>query len=380
MNLKILYPVIDGEITGGNIIALRIIDESLRKGCGIVVNSPTEGKFTQLLKEKGIRVYNINTRRTFRLDNALKLAYIIRKEGINLIHSHTPLGGTILSRFAGGIAGIPVVNHAHAPDFINLNPFIEKCQSLLIRITSRFFCARIIAVSEFVKKEIIKQGIPEDKIIVIYNGINLNNAGYKNIPAKIRDEFDLKQNQRIIGEVARLGNDKGQHILIKAAPRVIGQFPDTIFMLVGEDLGRKGEYKKELDKLAVGLGVKQKIIFTGYRSDIMDLMNAFNLFVLPSVYIEGLAVVILEAMAAKKAVITTSVGGNPEIVIEGKTGTIVPPEDPDKLADAIIYHLGNPEISRQMGENGYELVRQSFSLSQMLDATMRIYKEVTGEK
>jgi len=373
MGLKILYPVIDGEITGGNIIALRIIEEALKKGYGTVVNSPSEGKFTRLLKEKGIKVYNIDTRRTFRLGSALRLACIIKKEGINLIHSHTPLGGTVLSRLAGWITGIPVINHTHNPEFISRNPISGRCQSLLIWITSRFFCARIIAVSEFVKTEIIKQGAPTDKITVIYNGIDLDNTKHTNEPDKIRDEFGLTKNQRIIAEVGRLGTDKGQHILIKAAAYVVEKFPDAVFMIVGEDLWKKGEYKKELEELSARLGLKQKVIFTGYRQDIMGLMNIFDLLVLPSTFTEGLPVVILEAMLAKKPVVATSIGGNPEVVIDGKTGTIISPEDPEKLADAIIYHLANPQISKQMGENGYEFLKQRFALSQMLDKTMEIY-------
>ena len=375
MNLKILYPVIDGEITGGNIVALRIIEEVLKRGGKAVVNSPSEGKLTDVLKRKGITVYNIDTRRSFRFDSAVRLARIIKKEGVNLVHSHTPLGGTVLSRLAGAIAGIPVINHAHTPEFISRNPIAGKYQSLLIWITSRLFCARIIPVSGFVKTEIIKQGVPANKITVIYNGINLDNVEHSNSPGKIRDEFGLIKNQPIIAEVGRLSNDKGQHILIRAAPYVIDKFPNAAFMIIGEDLCKSGEYKNELEELSAGLGLKQKIIFTGYRPDILNLMNAFDLFVLPSVFTEGLPLVILEAMSAKKAVIATSVGGNPEIVINGKTGTLVPPKDPDKLADAIIYHLSNPEISKQMGENGYALVKRKFSLSEMLDKIMNIYKE-----
>ena len=119
-----------------------------------------------------------------------------------------------------------------------------------------------------------------------------------------------------------------------------------------------------------------KIIFTGYRSDIMDMMKASDLFVLPSVFTEGLPVVILEAMLAGKAVIASAVGGSPEIVVDAKTGTLVPPGDPDKLAEAIIYHLGNPEISRRLAENGYEFLKQRFTLTRMLDKTMGIYQEL----
>lgn len=376
MKLKILYPVINGEITGGNIIALRIIDEALRKGYGVVVNSPTEGKFTRLLEEKGIKVYHIDTGKTFRLDSVFRLAYIIKKEGINLMHSHTPLAGTVLSRLTGWISGVPVINHNHCPEFINLNSFIGGLQLMLLRITSRLLCGRIIAVSEFVKREIIKQGAPADKVTVIYNGIDLDNSGRKESRIKIRSEFGLKENQPIIAEVGRLGNDKGQHILIQSAPYVVEKFPDAVFMIVGEDLGKKGEYRKELEAMAAGLGIKDKTIFTGYRPDIMDLMEAFDLFVLPSVFTEGLPVVIMEAMLAKKPVIAASVGGSPEIVINGRTGTLVSPADPEKLAEAIIYHLSNPGISRQMVENGYELLKQRFSLKQMLDKTMDIYQEL----
>lgn len=376
MKFRILYPVIDGEITGGNIICLRIIEEVLKRGYGVVVNSPTEGKFTDILRKKGLKVYNIDTRRTFRFDNVIRLMCIIKRENINLVHSHTPLGGVILSRLAGCLTGVPVINHAHAPYFMNPNPIVKGYQFLFNWVTSRVFCAKVIAVSEFIRREIVRQGVAVNKTIVVYNGINLSDIRYKNTPIKIREEFGLEQNQYIIGEVSRLREDKGQHVLLKAAHRVIKNNPDTVFMIVGEDIEKGGEYRKKLEKLADDLGVKEKIIFTGYRSDIIDLMNIFDVFVLGSTFNEGLPVVILEAMAAKKIVIATSIGGNPEIVVDGQTGTLIPPKDPDKLAQVITYYLNNQEISKQMGEKGYERVKQYFSLSQMLDKVMDIYKEV----
>ncbi len=377
MELKILYPVIDGEITGGNIICLRIIEKSLKMGYEVIVNSPTEGKFIDILRERGLKVSNIDTRRTFRFDNAIRLARIIKKENINLVHSHGPLGVIILSRLAGWLAAVPVINHAHAPDFPSVNPAVRLYHYLLNWITSRFFCSRVIAVSEAVKKMIIKQGISGDKINVVRNGIDLDAIRYdKKTSIEVRKSFGLNENQRIIGEIGRLCRFKGQHILIQSALGIVKKIPEAIFMIIGEDLQRAGEYKRELEDLAGNLGIKQNIIFTGYREDIMDLMNTFDIFVLPSLA-EGLSVAILEAMAAKKAVIATSAGGNPEIVVDGSTGTLVPSGDSDKLAEAILYHLENPEISKRMGEQGYARVKKYFSLSQMLDKVMDIYKEVS---
>jgi len=378
--MKILYPVIDGEISGGNIICFRIIEESLRRGYEVIINSPTEGKFTDILREKGIKVYNLDTRRSFRFDNAIKLARIIKKENINLVHSHGPLGVTILSRLAGWLAVVPVINHAHARDFPSANPAVRLYHYLFNWITNRLFCAQVIAVSESTKKIMIKQGVSADKVKVVYNGIDTDTLRDSvRISIEIRKSFSLNENQRIIGNIGRIDRFKGQHILIESALRVVKEFPEAVFMIIGEDLGRAGGYRKELEVLAGDLGIKQSIIFTGYRHDIRDLMNTFDIFVLPSLE-EGLSVAILEAMAAKKAVITTSVGGNPEIVLGGKTGTLVPPKDPDKLADAIIYHLSNPEISKQMGENGYELIKQKFSLSEMLEKIMNIYNEVVTSR
>ena len=126
--MKILYPIIDGEITGGNMICLKIIEEALKRGYPAVVNSPTEGRFTRILREKGIKVYNIDTRRTFRFDSAIKLAYIIKEEGINLVHTHTPLAGAIISRIAAKLTNVPIINHEHGLSPLNSRPIIKQYQ------------------------------------------------------------------------------------------------------------------------------------------------------------------------------------------------------------------------------------------------------------
>lgn len=375
MRSKILYPVIDGEITGGNIIALWIIEELLKQGGQAVVNSPCEGKLIDILRNKGIKVYTIDTRRSFSFGSVIKLARIIKEEGITMVHSHVPLGGTVLSRLAGFISGVPVINHAHVRDSFNQNPFIGAYQFLINWLTSRLFCSKVIAVSQAVKEEIIAQGVSANKIDVIHNGIKLGFASKDTTSdIKIRNEFGLTPGQRIIGQVGRLCENKGQHVLIKAAEIIIKEY-DCVFLIIGEDLEKGGEYKNSLLSLVQGLGLGQRIIFTGYRSDIRELMNTFDIFTLPS-FVEGLPVVILEAMAIAKPVVATSVGGNQEIVIDGKTGTIVPPDNPEKLAEALMYHLKNPKISKAMGKRGYQRIEENFLLSQMLAKIFDVYAQV----
>ena len=375
LDMKILYPIIDGEITGGNIICLELIEGALRQGWEVIVNSSTDGNFVKILRRKGVKVYHIDTGRSFRLGSAMKLARIVRKENVNLVHSHAPLAGIVLSRLAGALTGTPVITHAHIRMPLSSNPLIRNYQLLLNWISSRFFCHKVIAVSETVKREFVEQGTPENKIAVVYNGINLDHSQSGKGAEEVRKEFDLTTEQKIIGQVGRLCRTKGQHNLIRAAAVVIERFRDTVFIIVGEDLEEKGRYREKLENLTEELGIKNHIIFTGYRSDILDLMNAFDIFALPS-SAEGLPVVILEAMAARKPVIATPVGGNREVVIDGKTGTIVPPENPNSLAEAIIYHLENPEVSQEMGRRGYERVKEHFTRDEMVKRTFQVYEEV----
>ncbi|MFC1712617.1 glycosyltransferase family 4 protein [Candidatus Poribacteria bacterium] len=373
--MNILYPIIDGEVTGGNIICLRFIEEAKKRGWNIFVNSPTRGDFIDMIRDRCARVYHIDTTRSFRLDRSVELVKMIKREKVDLVHCHTPLPDTNLSRIAAALAGVPIVTHAHLRQALNSNPLVRTYQLMLDWCTSRLFCDRIIAVSEAVRTDFTRQGSPQNKIDVVHNGIDTkNNRQEKNSDA-IRKEFNLTAGQKLVGEVARLCETKGQHVLIRAACSVIREFPDAVFMIVGEDIEKDGKYKEELEELAKELGVEENFIFTGYRSDVPDLMNAFDVFILPS-FAEGLPVTILEAMAAQKPVITTPAGGNTEIVIHNETGLIFPFGDSDQLAIAILHLLKNPQEARLMGQKGYERVQAHFSLDQMVGKTFQIYDEI----
>jgi len=378
--MKILYPIIDGEVTGGNIICLRFIEEARKRGWDVFVNSPSRGDFIEMIKDKCARTYHVDTTRSFRIDKSIELMKVIKKEKIDLVHSHTPLPGTNLSRIAAALAGVPVITHAHSlGQAFNSNPAIKRYQLMLDWVTSRFFCDRIIAVAEAVKTATVQRGSPPSKIEVIHNGIALINNRSGRSPAEVRREFHLTEDQKLVGQVGYFCRNKGQHILIKAACSAIKDFPDAVFMFVGEDLQEAGKYRKKLENLARELDVEKNIIFTGYRSDVRDLMNAFDAFVLPS-FAEGLPVTILEAMAARKPVITTPAGGNTEIVVHDETGLIFSFGDHDQLAEAILHLLKNPGKARLMGQKGYERVQTHFSLDQMLEKTFQIYGEVMQNK
>jgi glycosyltransferase involved in cell wall biosynthesis len=171
--------------------------------------------------------------------------------------------------------------------------------------------------------------------------------------------------------VARLAEVKGQRTLIRALVHV----PQARVVLVGEDLERGGAYRDELADEAEQLGVADRVVFAGYREDATELMSRAAIVALPSTT-EGLPIVLLEAMARARPVVATPVGGVPELVADGETGLIVPPDDPKALADALLRLLGDRGFAQRLGDAGRERVRSAFSADAQESRILELYEEV----
>ena len=374
---KILYPIIDGQVTGGNIVCLHLIEEALNRGWKVIVNSPTEGAFCDILREKGVKVYHLNTTRSFNWVEAVRMAQLIKSEGVSLVHAHAPFAGSIISSLAGKLAGVPVIIHAHLQDTLSNSFLIRTYQNIINNWTSRKCCDAIIAVSHQVKKALIAKGFDSCKFYVVHNGTPLNIQ--ERIDSKtVRSQLDIPDNISVVIHVGRLCKSKGQHILLKAAANLHQQGQEAVYLIVGKDLEQEGAYLQYLKDMAQELGINNSVHFLGHRSDIPQLLAFSDLLVLPS-YTEGLPLVILEAMAAGKPVIATPVGGIPEIVIDQETGLLVPVEDVQALEDAILRLLQNPHLKNEMGSKGLEIVRKKFSVEKMCQEVFDIYEKVVSQ-
>jgi glycosyltransferase involved in cell wall biosynthesis len=174
----------------------------------------------------------------------------------------------------------------------------------------------------------------------------------------------------VCGMIAILGTEKDHSTLIKAMPKIIPQYPNTSLLLIGD-----GPKRAELQDLVHKLGIADKVIFTGNRRDIPQLLATLDVVVLSSFY-EGTSITLLEAMAAAKPVVASRVGGNPEVVEDGVTGFLVPPADPDALAFRLSQLLGDEDLRQKMGQAGRQRVEEQFSLSQMVANYERLYNQV----
>ena len=227
------------------------------------------------------------------------------------------------------------------------------------------------AIGDFVAAE---EGCPRRKMVLIANGVReeaLRPPGDR--PAK-RRELGLPPETPVVGAVSRLAWKKGIRHLIDATPRLLEAVPDARVVIAGD-----GPLRSELEAQARSLGVRDRVLFLGSRPDTIELMAAFDVFVLPSV-VEGMSNALLEAMAVGRPVVATDVGGNPEVVVDGETGLIVPPGDPHQLAASIQKLLEAPELAAEMGAAGRRRVIERYQIDVMTRRIEELYDTLLAGK
>lgn len=363
--MRIVHLVIGGDVAGGQAIALRLARAARDRGDDVAFVAPEPGPFVELVRAEGIPVHLLPLRRTYQLGKALRLARLLRREGADVLHTHTLAAANVLGRVSARLAAVPVISHLHIEN--HFRPATRPLLRSLDNATARL-CVRLVAVSEETSRAYERQGYPEGRIEVVYNGVELDGRGSA---PDVRSELDIPPGAPLVGEVARLCEVKGQRELIEALASV----PEARLVLVGVDLERGGAFQAELEREAERLGVRDRVAFAGRRDDAAQLLGQLDVVALPS-WTEGLPVVLLEAMARRRAVVATPVGGTPELVADGETGLLVPPRDPRALAEAIRRLLADPDLRERMGEAGYRRAADRFSADAMCKRVLELYDEV----
>jgi glycosyltransferase involved in cell wall biosynthesis len=356
--LRILH-VIDAIGNAGAETLLRTFAESIDPSrfelhiCGL---RPRPGSVTvPALETLGIRIVQFNQRASYDLPTLAPLVGYVRKEKIDLIHTHL-LAGDVMGRLAGFLTRTPVISMMHSGrEDLDQEP---QRRQQLERWTARLWCRKLVVVSDLVRKELAAWfGIPPDRVVAIPNGVNTERfqtgPDFDRAIARsslIGGDFPLVTN------VGRLVPVKGQRYLVEAASMVVAKHPQVRFLVVGE-----GEMQAGLAELAAELGIGSNVILTGFRADIAAILAASDAFALSSLS-EGMPVALLEAMAAGCPVVATDVGGVSQLVHTGVTGMLVPPADGQALAEALLVCLDDPERAKQMGAAGQRLVIQEFSM------------------
>jgi len=220
----------------------------------------------------------------------------------------------------------------------------------------------------------ITRGVNRDRIHVIYNGVDKSRLVVTRSRSDVLDEHNIPHDAFVVGMVARIQPLKDPFTFLEAARRVIRAHDRVYFILVGD-----GSVLHDLIAQAVDQGLAGRLIFTGRRSDVADLVNTMHLVVLTSKQVEGCSNSLLEAMSLGKAVIATRVGGNEELITHEQTGLLVEPQNPAALAESICRLYNDSVLRERLAHKGRDLIREKFSQSAMIQAHEKIYFDLISQ-
>ncbi len=371
---NILFTSLSGQMLGGGQRSLLLLLERLDRkkfklflicpsGGGLVEKAKKQGIETEIIKMGRIKSPNvISTAAT-----VFKFKKLIKLKNIDLIHTDSPRQSFYAGR-AARLTGTPLIWHVRVS-----TPEKKSFEKFLFN-----HAHKVIAVSKAAGQRFQGFESAEEKVVIIYNGVDLTEFARPQPDGQLREEFDIDKDWILVGTLGQLIPGKGQDVFLKAAAQVLEQTPKAKFMIVGNG---NQLYRQKLEDLSKDLGLSGKVVFTGFREDIPRIMNMLDIAVLPSTtHLEGLSRVIIEAMASSKPVIATNSGGNPEAVEDGTTGILVPPEDSSSLAESIVDLIKDETKRNRMGEAGRKRAEKLFSIEKNISQIERVYEEILCQK
>jgi len=296
------------------------------------------------------------------------LRRLIAERRVDLVHTNGRIGTDREAILAAWLAGVPCLCHLRA--FDSPHPF------------DRWLCRLIdqaIYISRAVEDNHLILGLPRERGRVVYNGLDLDE--FRNLPdqATARAEWDLDAQAKVIGVIGRIEHWKGHHIFIRALARVLSEEPAVVGVIAGAPERYSQVYYTEIQNLAAQLGILEQVRFMGFQQGVSRLLPALDVVVHASLEPEPFGRVIIEGMAAGRPVVGTAAGAVPEIIDDGVTGRLVPPGDPDAMAEAILDLLRHPEVAAEMGRRARETVAARFSVEQYVAGVEAVYRALWPE-
>lgn len=310
----------------------------------------------------------------------LRLARNLIRHRVQIVHSYN-FYANVFALPAARLARVPVVIASIRDQGIYLTDRQRAVHRAVCRLAD---CILVNAGS--IKTWLASEGCDTRKVVIIRNGIDVSRFPAHGDGSQLRQELGLPADTLIVASVSRLSRAKGLEDLLEAISLLAVRHPNLRLVIVGESLTtRQGkvvpddEYLTGLRERARQLGLGGRVIFTGYRSDIPSLLSQVTIAVQPSLS-EGLSNTVLESMAAGAPLVATDVGGTSEVVTDGRTGLLVPPQDPPSLARAIGRLLDAPEIASQLGRAGRQFIEANLSMPRMVEATERLYVDLLARR
>ncbi len=289
------------------------------------------------------------------------LRTFLREHKTDVLHVHWS-SDIVVPGYAALREHVPVrIMSRHMP-----YPFKNRVGSWLY---SKILYTRLVTVSNSVRETLIKCGVPGDKVQVIHHGTNVEAFAKITEDRKdVRAALGIPEDSVAVGIVGRIAPEKGHAVLLEALQKVHARYPLHL-VIVGN-----GPDEELIRSSAEKMGLSGQVLFTGFRDDVNNVINALDVVTVPSTWNEPCSAVVQQGMALSKPVIGTRAGGTPEMVVDDETGFLVPPSDSDALADALARLAGDAFLRKRLGAAGKERVEELFSLRVMTDKIEALYQ------
>ncbi len=290
-----------------------------------------------------------------------QLIELTKKYDIDIIHTHNP-GPHFYGAITGYLTRRPVIHTKHGRNYPT------AWEKVLLNKISSSMTKKIVAVSRNAEDVCLEvEKIPASKLTVILNGIDTSRFH----PSEKKAKKELLPVR--IGIVARLSAEKDHQTLLKACKILATQGLNFSLEIIGD-----GPLKDVLEKTSTTLGIGSYVSFSGMRHDVPDILGQLDIFVLSSTT-EGISLTLLEAMATELPVVATNVGGNPEVVIDGETGFLVPLKNPEEMAKKLMILIDDENLRHKMGHNGRTRVIANFSIKETARKYVNLYSSLINE-
>jgi glycosyltransferase involved in cell wall biosynthesis len=350
--MRILQVITPSRIAGAERSTASLCEHLARAGHGVTVACKRGHPLVDLLQSLQIDVRPLSLSGKANVAAAFRLARLAQSLRAQVIHtqlSTAALWGSVAAR----LVGIPAVAHVRA----------------LNSKTCYLMADRVVAVSEAVRAHLIGQGMEPDRIDVVHSGIDPRRYSTPLGRPEARARIGISEGRLAVGVIAHLTAKKGHAFFLEALARVASDCPAVVAVFAGD-----GVERKRLEDMVGSLGLRDNVVFLGYQEDVLPVYAAMDVIVLPSISGEGLPRALLEAGFLGLPVIGTRLSGVPEIIRDQETGFIVPPGDPDALANRLRDLLASGSMRTRFGRAASEFIRDRFTVEAMVEGTLRAYR------
>lgn len=332
-----------------------------KRGHRVTILCPADSTLEKKAKEKNITSVNFSFKR---------LRAILSSDNYETIHTHLShdLWKIVPAlRFPSRSARLFLTKHIASG--------VSKKDILHRLLYSRV--NKIIAVSEFIKKNVLETcPIDETKILVIPDAVSLTEFNPESDSRNsVKKELGIEGDDFIIGMIGRMTPGKGHEDYLSAARRIKDNSELLVkFLIAGKASYGEEKYESELKSLTYKFGLSDDVIFTGFREDVNRILSAIDILAFPSNE-ESFGITLIEAMAMKVPVVASNNAGVTDVIINGKTGILIPPKDPVSLANALTGLLEKPELRKKLGEEGRKRVEVNFNIDKTIEVLEKVYEK-----